>query len=307
MDPIERIDIDADSTFVLMLESQKRGHELLYAHPSALIQRGDEVFVKAQVATVQRQKGDHFKLSAPKEFALNDVDAVFMRRDPPYDMNYMIATLLLDRVDERVLMINNPAALRDFNEKLCALRWPQLMPRSMVAADRAALRDFIHEVERAVVKPLIGAGGYGIVQLRKDDPNIGSVLDLLTEEGRVHIEAQAYLEAVEEGDKRIVLLDGVPIGAINRRPQKGDIRANMHVGGSAEPSELSERDQEICAQLGPVLSESGLVFVGIDVIGGLLTEINVTSPTGLQEINRFNNVCLEAQIIAWVEARLSAR
>jgi glutathione synthase len=227
-----------------------------------------------------------------------------MRKDPPFDADYLLATWILDRVDrKRVVMINDPQGIRDFNEKLAALRWPDLMAPSMIAADRLLLRAFLDEHGQAVVKPLLNAGGAGVILLEKGHRNVGSVLDLLTIEGTRMIEIQAYIPAVTEGDKRVILLDGDPLGAINRRPRKDDIRANMHVGGTAEASKLTDRDRAICAALKPELSKRGLIFVGIDVIGGLLTEVNVTSPTGLQEIDRFNNANLEGQIIDWVERR----
>ncbi len=304
MDPIDRINIDADSTFVLMLESNQRGHEVYYAEITALELAEGAPFATVRPVVVRRQRGDHYQLGAPVRLALDEVDAVFMRKDPPVDANYFLATLVLDRVDaSRVVMVNRPSALRDYNEKLAALFFPDLMPPTLVTADRARLRQFVEEVEHAVVKPLSGAGGFGILRVGRGDMNLGSAIDLLTNEGRVMIEAQAFIASVHEGDKRIILLDGEPIGAVNRRPRAGDLRANLHVGGAAEKSVLTERDQEICRAVGPELARRGLLFVGIDVIGGYLTEINVTSPTGLQEINRFDGVHLEAQIIDAVERK----
>lgn len=304
MDPIDRIDIDGDSTFVLMLESQARGHRVLYGHPRGLAQRGDRVQASVQPVELRRTKGDHFTLGAAESVWLDEVDAVYMRKDPPFDETFLVYTWLLDRVDtSRTVMVNDPRGLRDFNEKLAALRWPELMPPTLIAARRDLLREFIAEHGEVVVKPLLNAGGTGIIKLTKGDRNVGSVLDLLTREGTTMIEAQAFIEAVTEGDKRIILLDGEPIGAVNRVPAADDIRANMHVGGRAERIGLDARDREICAAVGPELSRRGLIFAGIDVIGGYLTEVNVTSPTGLQEIDRFDGVNLEAQIVDWVEAR----
>lgn len=302
MDPIERIDIQGDSTFVLMLEAQARGFEVYYTHPRSLRQHGAVPWIRSQRVTLQREQGRHFTLGEVKDQPVSEFDAVFMRKDPPFDVSFLTYTLLLDRVDRsRTVMVNDPQGLRDFNEKLSALRWPQLMPKSMVAADRLALRAFVEEHQDVVVKPLDGAGGAGIVHLKAGDKSIGSILDLLTREGQVHIEAQVYLPAVSHGDKRLLLLDGEPIGAINRVPAKDDIRANMHVGGRAEHSVIDDRDREIARTLGPELRERGLIFVGIDIIGGRLTEINVTSPTGLQEANRFNDTKLESLIISNVE------
>lgn len=307
MDPIERIDIEADSTFVLMLEAGARGRPMLYAHPEKLRQHGAEPRIQATEITVRPEKGHHFALGETRDLALADCDAVFMRKDPPFDTAFLTYTYLLDRVDRsKTVMVNEPQALRDFNEKLAALRWPDLMPPTMIAADRGALRRFIEEHGEVVVKPLDGAGGAGIVHLRTGDKNIGSILDMLTLEGRRHIEAQAFLRDVVKGDKRVILLDGEPIGAVNRVPARDDIRANMHVGGRAEQSPLTDRDREIAAALAPELVRRGLIFVGIDVIGGFLTEVNVTSPTGLQEANRFDGVKLEAQIIDKVEEKRAA-
>jgi glutathione synthase len=200
-------------------------------------------------------------------------------------------------------MVNRPATLRDWNEKLAALFFPELMPPTLISADRASLRRFVEEVEHAVVKPLVGAGGFGVLRVGRGDMNLGSAIDLLTNEGRTMIEAQAFIASVSEGDKRIILCDGEPIGAVNRRPRPGDLRANLHVGGAAEKTILTDRDREICSAIGPELRRCGLIFVGIDVIGGYLTEINVTSPTGLQEIARLEGVQLEAEIIDAVERK----
>lgn len=304
MDPLERINIHGDSTFVLMLESQTRGHEVYFAEPKDLELRDNRASVKARRAEVRRKPGDHFSVEAPEWIALNDADAVFSRKDPPFNVDYLISTYVLDHIDrKRVVCVNDSQGIRDFNEKLSALRYPDLMSKTIVTANLKRLRSFIEEVECAVVKPLTLAGGSGVIMLKRGDRNIGSVLDLLTGEGSIAIEAQAYIEAVVEGDKRIILLDGQPIGAINRRPKADDIRANMHVGGTAEKSMLTDRERAICERIGPELSRRGLVFVGIDVIGGFLTEINVTSPTGLQEIARFDGTKPEATIIDWVEKK----
>jgi len=304
MDPVDAIDLEGDSTFVLMLECQARGHRVLYAHPNALEQMGHRVCATVRPIRLQRTPGDHFELGEAETVALDDMDAVFMRKDPPFDEHFLIYTWLLDRVDtRRTVMVNDPQAIRDFNEKLAALRWPELMPKTLIAADRERLRAFIEAEGKVVVKPLLNAGGSGIILLEAGDRNIGSVLDLLTLEGRAMIEAQVYVPGVTDGDKRIILLNGQPIGAVNRVPAANDIRANMHVGGRAERIGLTARDKEICDAVGPELARRGLILTGIDVIAGHLTEVNVTSPTGLQEINRFDGVKLEAEIIDWVEAR----
>lgn len=304
MDPIERINIHGDSTFVLMLESQRRGHGVLYCQPKDLELRGGRVWAEVQPARLQRVVGAHVELGAPEWVELGRVDAVFVRKDPPFDLDYLLHTYLLDHVDRRrVVMINDPRGIRDFNEKIAAFYFADLMPRTVVTANRARIRELIELEGGVVVKPLTSSGGSGVIHLVRGDKNIGSVLDLLTREGRTFIEAQAYLPRVVEGDKRIVLLDGEPIGAVNRRPRADDLRANMHVGGVAEPAMLTEREREICRRLAPELRARGLVFVGIDVIDGHLTEINVTSPTGLQEIGRFDGSPLEARYVDWIEER----
>ena len=307
MDPVASIDIAADSTFVMMLEAQERGHEILYAHPRLLRQHGGEPRITACPIELRRVVGDHFTLGPERGLSLSECDAVFMRKDPPFDVAFLTYTYILDRVDRRrTVLFNDPQGLRDFNEKLSALHWPELMPPTLVSADRHAIRAFIEEHGEAVVKPLDGAGGAGVIRLEHGDKNTGSVLDMLTLEGTRHIETQAFLRDVVAGDKRVILLDGEPIGAINRIPAADDIRANMHVGGRAERSAITERDREIAAALAPELRRRGLILAGIDVIGGFLTEINVTSPTGLQEANRFDETRLEALIVDRVEEKRRA-
>lgn len=304
MDPMPRINIDTDSTFVLMLEAERRGHALFFAEISNLEQAGCAAYALATEVTVRRVRGDHFAFAGSQRVRLDDFDAVFMRKDPPVDLDYLVATYILDAVDRsRVVLVNDSRGIRDWNEKIAATRWSHFMPTTLVASDRARIRRFIDEIGSVVVKPLHLAGGSSVFLLHKGDRNIGSTLDLITREGRTAIMAQEYLPNIVSGDKRIILLDGDPIGAVNRRPKEDDLRANLHVGGVAESATITDRDREICASLRPELVRCGLVFVGIDVIDGRLTEINVTSPTGLQEIDRFNGVCLEAQIMDWVERR----
>ena len=305
MDPIDRIDIDGDSTFVLMLASQERGHRVLYAHPRQLeLRAGDPWVVGARPLTLDRRPGDYFSLGAPADVRLSETDAVFMRKDPPFDVEFLMYTYILDRVDRtRTVLVNDPQGLRDYNEKLAALFWPELMPPTLITADRRQARAFIAEHGKAVIKPLNGAGGSGVMMMTSDDRNLGSALDILTREGQQLIEVQGFVAAVDDGDKRVVLLDGEPIGAVNRVPSGGDIRANMHVGGRAEAAAVTDRDRTIAAALAPELVRRGLILVGIDVIGGFLTEVNVTSPTGLQEIDRFDGVSLENQVIARVEEK----
>ncbi len=306
MDPIERIDIRGDSTFVLMLEAQARGFEVFYAHPRALRQVGSTPWITTNAVSVQYEVGNHFQLGKVVDEPVCAFDAVFMRKDPPFDVPFLTYTWLLDRVDRaRTVLVNDPQGIRDFNEKLSALRWPELMPPTLVAAERKALRQFIDEHQEVIVKPLDGAGGSGIVLLRAGDRNIGSVLDILTQEGQVHIEAQVYLPEVSQGDKRLLLLDGEPIGAVMRVPAENDVRANMHVGGRAEKTLVSERDRLIAEELSKELKSRGLLFVGIDIIGGYLTEVNVTSPTGIQEANRLDALKIESAIIDKVEQKRS--
>lgn len=306
MDPIERINIDADSTFAIMREAQRRGHELLYSETGDLELEMDRAYARVRPLTVRQERGNHYLLGEPVRKALDEVHAVFMRKDPPFDVEYVMSTYILDRIDRRrVVLVNDPRGIRDSNEKLFALHFPELVPHTIVARHPRTLRAFIESEGEVVVKPLTGAGGAGVLQLRRGEVNISAVLELLTQEGRVAIMAQRYLPRVTEGDRRVILIDGQAVGVINRRPQAGELRSNMHVGGTAEPARLSPRDLEICERIGPELRARGLVFVGIDVIDGHLTEINVTSPTGIQEIDRFDGVCLEGLLLDWVEEKSS--
>ncbi|MEM9114559.1 MAG: glutathione synthase [Myxococcota bacterium] len=304
MDPVAAIDIDADSTFVMMLESQSRGHRVDWALMASLALDGSVPKAKAQRLELRRVRGDHFSEGPLEAVRLDDYDAIFMRKDPPFDVDFHLATLVLDQTDRmKTVLVNEPAGLRDFNEKLAAFMWAEFMPPSMATADRERIRAFLAEHGECIVKPLLNAGGEGIIRLGRDDKNTGSVLDLLTGFGRRMIEVQKFVPEVSQGDKRIILVDGEAIGAINRVPAADDNRANMHVGGRAEKVGLSERDRAIVQALGPELRRRGLVLVGLDVIGGFLTEVNVTSPTGLQELARFDGVKGEKQLIDWVEAR----
>ena len=305
MDPLAGIDVAGDSTFAMMLESQARGHQLLFAEPRDLEMDGARPRARVRPVTLRDDPDDPFEVGAPERLDLEDAAAVFMRKDPPIDYDYVVATYVLDAVDrDKVVLINDPQALRDCNEKLYALRWSHLMPPTIVSAHVERIREFVSEVGHAVVKPLNAAGGSGVMLAQAGDKNLRAIVDLLTSGGRRPLMAQAYLEAVTEGDRRVLLVGGKPIGVINRRPGADDLRSNMHVGGTAEPAQLTDRDREICADLEPDLVSRGLAFVGIDVIGGHLTEINVTSPTGFQELNRFDGVNAQATLIDWVEARL---
>jgi glutathione synthase len=307
MDPIEGIDIDGDSTFVLALEGQRRGHGLYHYLPTDLSYDHGRVKACARPLQVRRERGNHYTLGAPEMLDLRTLDIVLMRQDPPFDLNYIAATHLLERVHPETLVVNDPVSVRNAPEKLFVTHFPELMPPTLITFDHAEIKAFRAEHQDIILKPIYGNGGAGVFHIRPDDENLNSLLDLLAQTVREPMMVQRYLPEIKEGDKRIVLIEGEPAGALNRIPPPGDARANLHVGGRAEKATLSKRDHEICEALGPVLRQQGLVFVGIDVIGGWLTEINVTSPTGLQEIDRFDRVALEAQIWDAIEARHGAR
>ena len=303
MDPIESIDIDADSTFVLALEAGRRGHALYHYQPRDLTLDGTRLMTRARPLEVRRQRGDHFTLGREEEIDLAELDMVLMRQDPPFDMAYITATHLLEHVHPATLVANDPAHVRNAPEKLFVFQFPNLMPPTIITADRARIDAFRVEHGDIIVKPLYGNGGAGVFHLRPGDDNLGALTEMFFAASREPLMVQAYIDAVRSGDKRIVLIDGEAAGAVNRIPAPGEARANLHVGAQAVRSELDARDREICAAIGPSLKERGLIFAGIDVIGGYLTEINVTSPTGLQEINRFDNVSLESQLWDALEAR----
>lgn len=304
MDPIARINIHGDSTFVMMLEAQARGHRVLFCEPFDLELHRGVPYARAFPAEVRRKEGDHFTLGAPERVCLDDLHAVFMRKDPPVDVEFIMACQILDRTDRtKVVMINDPRSLTFSNEKIYAQTFAELGPETLMARRPERIREFVKEKGDVVVKPLDGAGGAGVVRLTHGDKNTRSIIELLTRDGRAFIAAQEYIPNVVEGDRRVLFIDGVARGAINRRPSADDLRSNMHVGGKAEQSSVTARDHAIAARIGPSLRERGLVFVGIDVIDGLLTEINVTSPTGLQELARFDGLRLEVELIDWVEKK----
>lgn len=306
MDPIESIDIDADSTFALALEAQRRGHALLHYLPQDLSLSRRRVLARARPLEVRRVHGDHFTLGAPETIDLAGVDIVLMRQDPPFDMAYITATHLLEHIHPRTLVINDPVEVRNAPEKLFVAHFPDLMPPTLITSDHAQINSFRAEHRDIIIKPLFGNGGAGVFHIDPEDDNLNALLEMFTSLYREPIVVQKYLPEVRQGDRRIILIDGRAAGAITRVPPKGEARANLHVGGRAEPSTLTRRDEEICAAIGPQLRERGLVFVGIDVIGGYLTEINVTSPTGIQEIDRFDGVSLESQLWDAFEARFHA-
>ncbi|GAB4225536.1 MAG: glutathione synthase [Kiloniellaceae bacterium] len=306
MDPIEAIDIDGDSTFVLALEAQRRGHGLYHYLPQHLSLKDSRVYAQMRPLEVRREKGNHFTLGAAQTVDLATMDVVLMRQDPPFDMSYITATHLLEHVHPETLVVNDPVHVRNAPEKLFVTHFPELMPPTLITCDHAEVAAFRAEHRDIIVKPLFGNGGAGVFHLGPDDENMNALLELFTDLYREPIIVQRYLPEVRQGDKRIILIDGRPAGAINRVPPKGEARSNMHAGGRPEPAKLTGRETEICEAIGPTLQERGLIFVGIDVIGDYMTEINVTSPTGLQEINRFDKVCLEAQIWDVIEQRYGA-
>jgi glutathione synthase len=303
MDPIEPIDIDADSTFALALEAQRRGHALFHYLPTQLSYRQGRVVAKARPLEVRRERGRHARTGEPEVLDLAGVDVVLMRQDPPFDLQYISATHLLDRIHPETLVVNDPTSVRNAPEKLFVTHFHELMPPTLITYDAAEVKAFRQEHGDVIVKPLYGNGGAGIFHLRPEDPNLNSLLETLYAATREPLMVQKYVPAIREGDKRIILVDGKPKGAVNRVPAKDETRANLHVGGRAEKAVLSRRDHEICEAIGEALHRQGLIFVGIDVIGGYLTEINVTSPTGLQEIDRFDQVSLEADIWDVIEER----
>jgi glutathione synthase len=303
MDHISTIDIEGDSTFVLGLEAERRGYEVWHYTPPDLSFRDGKVTARAQPMKLRREKGNHFTLGEPQTVDLATVDVVLLRQDPPFDMSYITTTHLLEHVHPRTLVVNDPANVRNAPEKLFVTHFDNVMPPTLISADPRALRAFWKEHKEIILKPLFGNGGAGVFRVRPDDENFNSLLEMFSQRSREPLIAQRYLPEVRQGDKRIILIDGKAAGVINRVPAEGEARSNMHIGGKAVKEKLSKRDQEICEIIGPALAERGLIFVGIDVIGDWLTEINVTSPTGLQQINRFDGVSLEAQIWDRIEVR----
>ena len=303
MDHVSTIDIDGDSTFVLGLEAERRGYEVWHYTPPELIFRDRKVLARAQPMKLKREKGAHFTLGAAELVELSGFDVVLLRQDPPFDMSYITTTHLLEHIHPRTLVVNDPASVRNAPEKLFVTHFDKVMPPTVITADARALREFRDEHQDIIIKPLFGNGGAGVFRLRPGDENFASLLEMFSQRSREPVIAQRYLPEVRQGDKRIILIDGKAAGVVNRVPAEGEARSNMHVGGKAVKATLSKRDLEICETIGPELAKRGLIFVGIDVIGDWLTEINVTSPTGLQQIDRFDGVSLEAQIWDRIEVR----
>ena len=303
MDPIGLVNINADSTFRIALEAQARGHELFFYTPDKLAFVEGRVVARGFWITLRRELGNHVSYGPETEVDLGDVDVVWLRQDPPFDMGYITTTHLLEMIQPRVLVVNDPFWVRNSPEKLLVLRFPQLTPPTAIARDLQTIRDFKSRHGDIILKPLYGNGGAGVFRLDENDRNLSSLYELFTSMSREPMIVQKFLPAVSKGDKRVILVDGEPVGAINRVPQAGETRSNMHAGGRPEPVGLTERDLEICRTIGPVLKEKGQIFVGIDVIGDWLTEINVTSPTGIQELERFDGTNTAARIWEVIEAK----
>lgn len=309
MDPMDQINIAGDSTFALMLSAQDRGHRLFHYDAGDLNWSDGRLWTKAHPVTVQRVAGDHYRFGEPVKLDLGDeADVVLMRQDPPFDLGYITATHLLERVAETTLVVNNPRSVRNAPEKVFVLDYPQFMPPTLVTRSLEEARAFLAEHGEIVIKPLHGNGGKAIFKVGRDGANLSALIEVFNTAYREPHMVQAFLPAVAKGDKRIVLIDGEVAGAINRLPGEGEIRSNLAVGGSAEKTELTAREREICEVLGPELKRRGLLFVGIDVIGGeWLTEINVTSPTGIVAIEKFDGTDVAAMIWTAIEGKVAAR
>ena len=305
MDPIAQVDINADSSFRIALEAQLRGHELFYYCPDKLAYEEGVITARGQRMTLRKEVGNHVTLGEEEKINLADWDVVWLRQDPPFDMNYITSTHLLDRLAPDTLVVNDPFWVRNYPEKLLVLDFPDLTPPTTIARDLDTIREFKAKHGDIILKPLYGNGGAGVFRLDAQDRNLTSLHEMFTGFSREPLIVQKFLPDVSNGDKRVILVDGEPVGAINRVPAAGETRSNMHVGGRPEKIGLSDRDKEICAAIGPLLKEKGQVFVGIDVIGDYLTEINVTSPTGIQELERFDGVNTAEKIWEAIEARLA--
>ncbi len=304
MDPIDRIDILGDSTFAILLEARRRGYDIFYYTPQALALHGDRLMARGATLDVYDRIGDHYALSDPRALDLATRDVVLLRQDPPFDMAYITSTHLLERIHPRTLVVNDPAHVRNAPEKIWVLDFLDLMPPTLVTRSLQDVQEFRAQYEDIILKPLYGNGGASVFRIRPDDSNLGSLVELFQTVFREPFMVQQYRPEVRNGDKRIILVDGEVAGAINRVPAEGETRSNLHVGGTARPTELTAREREICDRLGPELKKRGLIFTGIDVIGDYLTEINVTSPTGIRQVKAFGGNDIAAMIWDAVEARL---
>ncbi len=307
MDPIERINIRGDSTFAILLEAQARGHGIFYYTPDKLFMRDGRVFAEGSELRVTDAQGAHFELGKPQTLALDELDVVHLRQDPPFDMAYITTTHILDHIHPKTLVVNDPSSVRNAPEKLFVTRFPELMPPTLITRSLDRLKEFRAEFGDIIVKPLYGNGGTAVFRLMAGDTNAGSLVELFQTVFREPFIVQRYLPDVRKGDKRVILVDGKAVGAINRVPAADETRSNMHVGGRPEAVELTARDREICEAIGPELKRQGLIFVGIDIIGDYLTEINVTSPTGIREVKRFGGADIAALIWDVVEEKVATR
>ena len=305
MDPMDSIDITGDSSFALALEAQERGHKIFHYEPENLSLLQLKPVAKLRSLTVRNIAGNHFSLGQQKVADLKtDIDVILMRQDPPFDMSYITATHILEHVHPHTLVINDPANVRNTPEKLFVTHFEDVMPPTLITSDEEEIFSFRKKFKDIIVKPLFGNGGAGVFHIKPDDENLSSLIELHKTFNREPLMIQEYVPAVRQGDKRIILIDGAPVGAVNRVPAQGEARSNMHVGGKPMKCELTSRDREICEIIGPRLREKGLLFVGIDVIGNYLTEINVTSPTGIQELSRFEDTNIASLIWDAIEKKL---
>ena len=304
MDPIQSIAITGDSTFAMMLEAQARGHTLFYYQTKTLTLGGGSLFATGNDISVRDEAGNHFTLGEERRVDLGTYDTLLMRQDPPFDMGYITATHMLEAIHPKTLVVNDPAQVRNAPEKLFVLNYPQFMPETLITRDPIELAAFRRQHGDIILKPLYGNGGAGVFRLGEGDQNFSALLELFIQTFREPFIAQKYLPDVRKGDKRIILVDGQVAGAINRVPALNENRSNMHVGGKPEAATLTKREHEICEAIGPDLKARGLIFVGIDVIGDYMTEINVTSPTGIREVKRFGGEDIAAMIWDAIEGRL---
>ncbi|QND40115.1 glutathione synthase [Rhizobium leguminosarum bv. viciae] len=305
MDHVAGINIAGDSTFAMSLEAQARGYRLFHYTPDRLSFRDNRLYASVEPMVLRDVKGDHYALGAPERVDLATMDVVLLRQDPPFDMAYITSTHLLERIHPKTLVVNDPALVRNSPEKIFVTEFSDLMPKTLITKDAAEIRRFRDEMGDIILKPLYGNGGAGVFHSTRDDRNLSSLLEMFGQLFREPFIAQQYLPDVRKGDKRIILVDGEFAGAINRVPAEHDSRSNMHVGGRAEATELTAREQEICARIGPALRERGFLLVGIDVIGDYMTEINVTSPTGIREVKKFGGADIAALLWDAIERKRS--
>ena len=304
-DPIESMDITSDTTFRLMEEARDRGYGVFHYLPEQLRYRDSRVEAFGSFVSIDRERSERFTANRQQLIDLRSMDVVWLRQDPPFDMSYVTTTHLLELVSDSTLVVNDPKWVRNFPEKLLVLRFPQLTPPTLITRDTASIRSFREEYRDIVVKPLFGNGGAGVFHLTPEDPNLGSLCEMFLDASREPLIVQKFLPEVTDGDKRIFIVGGEPAGAINRIPARGEARSNLHAGGTPQPASLNDRDQEICAAIGPMLKEHGQVFAGIDVIGGWLTEINLTSPTGIPQLEQFEGINAASLIWDTAEALLA--